>query len=128
VAARAKENISRARPSAVVVAFTAAAAALLGAAVSWFAAYPTRPVRTIIGFAPGGSARQMSASVFHPSSERPDCVADEAVGFEPVSKLQNFGITGKNTGKTGNSASNSRRHHPQTQSPCGVLSEIRYRN
>jgi hypothetical protein len=38
VAARAKENISRARTSAVIVAFTAAAAALLGAAVSWFAA------------------------------------------------------------------------------------------
>jgi hypothetical protein len=38
VAAQAKENISRARRSAVIVAFTAAAAALLGAAVSWFAA------------------------------------------------------------------------------------------
>jgi hypothetical protein len=38
VAARAKENISRARTSAVIIAFTAAAAALLGAAVSWFAA------------------------------------------------------------------------------------------
>jgi hypothetical protein len=38
VAARAKGNISRARTSSVIVAFTAAAAALLGAAVSWFAA------------------------------------------------------------------------------------------
>jgi hypothetical protein len=38
VAARAKENISRARTSAVIVAFTAAATALLGVAVSWFAA------------------------------------------------------------------------------------------
>jgi hypothetical protein len=38
VAARAKENISRARTSAVIVAFTAAATGLLGAAVSWFAA------------------------------------------------------------------------------------------
>jgi hypothetical protein len=38
VAARAKENISRARRSAVVIAFTAGAAALLGAAASWFAA------------------------------------------------------------------------------------------
>ena len=38
VAARAKENISRARRSAVVIAFTAGAAALLGAASSWFAA------------------------------------------------------------------------------------------
>jgi hypothetical protein len=38
VAARAKENIARARRSAVVLAFTAGAAALLGAAVSWFAA------------------------------------------------------------------------------------------
>jgi hypothetical protein len=38
VAARAKENISRARTSAVIVAFTAAAAALVGTAVSWFAA------------------------------------------------------------------------------------------
>src|SRR5438876_1920622 len=38
VAVRAKENISRARRSAVVIAFTAGAAALLGAAASWFAA------------------------------------------------------------------------------------------
>ena len=38
VAARAKENIARARRSAVVLAFTAAAAAVLGAAASWFAA------------------------------------------------------------------------------------------
>jgi hypothetical protein len=38
VAARAKENISRARTSAVIVAFMAAAAGLLGVAVSWFAA------------------------------------------------------------------------------------------
>jgi hypothetical protein len=38
VAARAKENIARARRSAVVLAFTAGAAALLGAAASWFAA------------------------------------------------------------------------------------------
>jgi hypothetical protein len=37
VAARAKENIARARRSAVVLAFTAGAAALLGAAASWFA-------------------------------------------------------------------------------------------
>ena len=38
VAARAKENIARARKSAVILAFTAAAAALLGAAAAWFAA------------------------------------------------------------------------------------------
>jgi hypothetical protein len=38
VAARAKENIARARRSAVILAFTAGAAALLGAAASWFAA------------------------------------------------------------------------------------------
>lgn len=38
VAARAKENISRARRSAVIIAFTATAAALLGAAAAWFAA------------------------------------------------------------------------------------------
>src|SRR5207247_7702186 len=38
VAARAKENISRARRSAVVIAFTAGAAAVIGAASSWFAA------------------------------------------------------------------------------------------
>jgi hypothetical protein len=38
VAARAKENISRARKSAVILAFSAGAAALLGAAASWFAA------------------------------------------------------------------------------------------
>jgi predicted transcriptional regulator len=38
VAARAKENISRARKSAVILAFTAGAAALLGAAAAWFAA------------------------------------------------------------------------------------------
>jgi hypothetical protein len=38
VAAQVRENIARARTSAVIVALTAAAAALLGAAVSWFAA------------------------------------------------------------------------------------------
>jgi hypothetical protein len=38
IAARAKENISRARRSAVVLAFMTGAAALLGAAASWFAA------------------------------------------------------------------------------------------
>jgi hypothetical protein len=38
VAARAKENITRARKSAVIVAFAAGAAALLGAAAAWFAA------------------------------------------------------------------------------------------
>ena len=38
VAARAKEDISRARRSAVILAFTAGAAALLGAATAWFAA------------------------------------------------------------------------------------------
>jgi hypothetical protein len=38
VATRAKENISRARRSAVVIAFSAGAAVLLGAAASWFAA------------------------------------------------------------------------------------------
>jgi hypothetical protein len=38
VAARAKENISRARRSAVILAFMTGAAALLGAAACWFAA------------------------------------------------------------------------------------------
>jgi hypothetical protein len=38
VAARAKENIQRARKSAVILAFSAGAAALLGAAAAWFAA------------------------------------------------------------------------------------------
>jgi hypothetical protein len=38
VAVRAKENISRARRSAVILAFSIGAAALLGAAASWFAA------------------------------------------------------------------------------------------
>jgi hypothetical protein len=38
VAARARENVSRARKSAVILAFSAAAAALLGAAAAWFAA------------------------------------------------------------------------------------------
>jgi hypothetical protein len=38
VAARAKENIQRARRSAVMLAFSAAAAALLGVAAAWFAA------------------------------------------------------------------------------------------
>ena len=38
VAARAKESISRARRSAVILAFTVGAAALLGAAAAWFAA------------------------------------------------------------------------------------------
>jgi hypothetical protein len=38
VAARAKEDISRARRTAVILAFFAGAAALVGAAVAWFAA------------------------------------------------------------------------------------------
>jgi hypothetical protein len=38
VVARAKDNIARARRSAVIIAFAAAAGALLGAAVSWFTA------------------------------------------------------------------------------------------
>jgi len=38
VAARAKENISRARRAAVILAFTVGAAALLGAAAAWYAA------------------------------------------------------------------------------------------
>jgi hypothetical protein len=38
VAARAKENIARARKSVVILAFTVGAAALLGAAAAWFAA------------------------------------------------------------------------------------------
>jgi hypothetical protein len=38
VSARAKENIARARKTAVILAFTAGAAALLGAAAAWFAA------------------------------------------------------------------------------------------
>jgi hypothetical protein len=38
VAAQAKRNIDRARRSAVILAFTAGAAALLGAAAAWFAA------------------------------------------------------------------------------------------
>ena len=38
VTARAKESISRARRSAVILAFPAGAAALLGAAAAWFAA------------------------------------------------------------------------------------------
>jgi hypothetical protein len=38
VAARAKDNIARARRSVVVIAFAAGAAALLGAAVCWFTA------------------------------------------------------------------------------------------
>jgi hypothetical protein len=38
VAARARENISRARRSAVILAFFAGSAALAGAAVAWFAA------------------------------------------------------------------------------------------
>ena len=38
VIARAKENISRARKSAVILAFSTAAAALLGLVIAWFAA------------------------------------------------------------------------------------------
>ena len=38
VAARAKENIARARRTVVVLAFATGAAALLGAAAAWFAA------------------------------------------------------------------------------------------
>jgi hypothetical protein len=47
VAARAKENISRARRSAVILAFTAGAAALLGAAAAWFAACAGGRVRAL---------------------------------------------------------------------------------
>jgi hypothetical protein len=45
VAARAKENISRARKSAVILAFFAGAAAMVGAAVAWFAACAAGRVR-----------------------------------------------------------------------------------
>jgi hypothetical protein len=45
VIARAKENIARARRSAVLIAFAAGAAALLGAAVAWFAACAGGSVR-----------------------------------------------------------------------------------
>jgi hypothetical protein len=38
VIARARENIGRARKSAVILAFSSGAAALLGLAVAWFAA------------------------------------------------------------------------------------------
>jgi hypothetical protein len=38
VVARARENIRRARASAVLIGFMAGAAALIGAAVAWFAA------------------------------------------------------------------------------------------
>ena len=38
VIARAKENMSRARRSAVLLSFMAGAAALIGAAAAWFAA------------------------------------------------------------------------------------------
>ncbi len=47
VAARAKENISRARRSAVILVFTAGAAALLGAAAAWFAACAGGRVRAL---------------------------------------------------------------------------------
>ena len=45
VAARAKDAITRARRSAVIIAFAAGAAALLGAAASWFAAVAGGRVR-----------------------------------------------------------------------------------
>ena len=45
IAARAKENISRARRSAVILAFMIGAAAMLGAAASWFAACASGRVR-----------------------------------------------------------------------------------
>jgi hypothetical protein len=47
VAARAKENISRARRSAVILAFTAGAAALPGAAAAWFSACAGGRVRAL---------------------------------------------------------------------------------
>ncbi len=47
VAARAKENISRARRSAVILAFTAGAAALLWAAAAWFAVCAGGRVRAL---------------------------------------------------------------------------------
>jgi hypothetical protein len=45
VAARAKENIARARRAGVIVAFAAGASALLGAAAAWFAACAGGQVR-----------------------------------------------------------------------------------
>jgi hypothetical protein len=45
VAARAKENIARARRAGVIMAFAAGAAALLGAAAAWFAACAGGQVR-----------------------------------------------------------------------------------
>jgi hypothetical protein len=45
VAARAKENIARARRTGVIVAFAAGASALLGAAAAWFAACAGGQVR-----------------------------------------------------------------------------------
>ena len=45
VAARAKENIARARRTGVIIAFAAGAAALLAAAAAWFAACAGGQVR-----------------------------------------------------------------------------------
>src|SRR5947207_14850406 len=39
---------------------------------------PAAPDEVLATTGLGGSARQMSASVLHPSSGRPDCVAEEA--------------------------------------------------
>ena len=47
MAALTKENISRARRSAVILAFTAGAAALLGAAAAWFPACAGGRVRAL---------------------------------------------------------------------------------
>ena len=67
-------------------------------AITAFHAAPAQRFQTRrVGDDGSGSARQMSASVFHPSSERPDCVADDAVNCEPVSASNSL-LTGKLTG------------------------------
>jgi hypothetical protein len=63
----------------------------------------------------GGSARQMSASVFHPSSGRPDCVAEDAVSCELVSTPISL-LTGKLTGNFLESG-----HPPRFPSPIDAL-------
>src|SRR5262245_28967021 len=64
VAARAKDNIARARRSAVVIAFAAAAAALLGAVVCWAAACAGGRVRD--GAVPGHVLWDWRRPVRHP--------------------------------------------------------------
>jgi len=62
------------------------------------------------------------------SPQRPDCVADEAVGFEPVSNFQNFGNNREKYRENRKFGLTFTMASPANATAMRVLSEIRYRN